>query len=125
MTTPADHDSGEPLESRDDGDPAVDVTDRQAEHTERRRSAIERGRRMAGTPGAMMAGAMMGLRDVLENPRDDRPVAEVEAPSDPFDVDRDGVELAADDLGGDADVAIAAQPRRAPIVPGRRRARRR
>ena len=115
MTTPTDDDSlGEDV-----------AAVRAAEQADRRRSAIAHGRRIGGTPGAMMAGAMMGLRDVLENPRDERPVAEVEAPSDPFDVDRDGVELAADDLGGDADVAIAPQPRRAPIVPGRRRRARR
>lgn len=106
-------------------EPRSDDDVREAEAAERRASAIAHGRRIGGAPGAIMAGAMLALRDILEPPRDDQPVAEVEAPGDPHDVDRDGVALAADELGGDADVAIAPQPRRDPIVTGRRRSRRR
>lgn len=98
---------------------------RQAEQLARDRSAIAHGRRLGGAPGAMMAGAMLALRDVLEPPRDDRPVAEVEAPGDPHDLDRDGLALAADDIGGDADVYSAPLPAKAPIEARRRRRPRR
>ena len=40
----------------------------------------------------------------------------VDAPSEPHDVDRDGVELAADDIGGLDDVVIPAQPSRPPLT---------
>ena len=94
------------------------------EHVKRDRSMIEQGRRMAGTPGAIMAGAMIALRDIYEAPRDERIVATAESPSEPVDVDREGVQLAAADVDGTDDLAVPAQPRRAPIVPGRRRRRR-
>ena len=58
---------------------------------ERRRSAIEAGRRRGGVAGAAMAGAMMVMSEIVEGPKkDDAPVV-VEANSDPLDVDRDGV----------------------------------
>ena len=76
----------------------------------------ERGRKIGGAPGAVMAGMMIALRDIYENPkRDDVPVV-VDAPSEPHDVDRDGVELAADDIGGVDDVVIPAQPSRPPLT---------
>jgi hypothetical protein len=52
-------------------------------------------------------------------------VVTVDAPSEPHDVDRDGVELAAAEIGGDADVEVPAQPRLEPVVVARRRSRRR
>ncbi len=90
---------------------------------ERDRSMVEQGRRLAGVPGAMMAGAMIALRDIYEAPRDGEIVATAEAPSDPLDVDADGVHLPAAEIESADDVHVPAQPRRAPIVP-RRRARR-
>jgi len=91
----------------------------------RDRSMVEHGRRIAGAPGAMMAGAMIALRDIYEAPKDDQIVAVSESPDEPHDVDRDGVNLSADQLGGADDVTVDAQPRRQPIMPARRRARRR
>jgi len=105
-------------------EPEPELTDddvRRADRLQRDRSMVEHGRRIGGLPGAMMAGAMIALRDVIEPPRDDRPVAEVEAPSDPHDVDRDGVNLGPDEIGGAANVAVEPQPRRPPVVAGRRR----
>jgi hypothetical protein len=92
---------------------------------DRDRSSIEQGRRVAGLPGAMMAGAMIALRDIYEGPKRDDGVVTVDAPSEPHDVDRDGLELRADEVGGDDDVAIPAQPRLQPVVSARRRPRRR
>ena len=83
---------------------------------ERDRSSIEQGRRIGGLPGAMVAGALIALRDIYESPkRDDGQVV----------VDRDGVQLAAQEIGGADDVAVPAQPRLDPIVSPRRRSRRR
>ena len=96
-----------------------------AAKAERDRSSIEQGRRIAGLPGAMMAGAMLALRDIYEGPKRDDGVVTVDAPSEPHDVDRDGVELPAAEIGGDDDVAIPAQPRLEPVVSARRRSRRR
>jgi hypothetical protein len=92
---------------------------------ERDRSMVAHGRRLAGTPGAIMAGAMIALRDIYEAPRDQRIVATAESPTDPIDVDTDGVDLPKGEIAGLDDLHVPAQPRRAPIVPGRRRARRR
>ena len=96
-----------------------------AEKVARDRSMVEYGRRIGGLPGAMMAGAMIALRDIYESPKRDDGQVVVDAPSEPHDVDRDGVSLAATEIGGADDVTVPAQPRRDPIVAPRRRARRR
>ncbi len=92
---------------------------------ERDQSSIEQGRRIGGLPGAMVAGAMIALRDIYESPKRDEGQVVVDAPSEPHNVDRDGVALAAAEVGGDDDVAVPAQPRREPVVAARRRSRRR
>jgi hypothetical protein len=97
---------------------------REAAKADRDRSSVEQGRRIGGLPGAMMAGAMVALRDIYEGPKRDDGVVVVDAPSEPHDVDQDGVTLAASELGGPDDVAVPAQPRRPPVV-ARRRSRRR
>jgi hypothetical protein len=96
-----------------------------ANKLDRDRSMVAHGRRIGGVAGAAMAGAMIAMRDIVETPkRDDGPVV-VDSPSEPHDVDRDGVALSGDEIGGDQDIAVPAQPRRQPIVPGRRTSRRR
>jgi hypothetical protein len=97
---------------------------REAAKVDRDRSSIEQGRRIGGLPGAMMAGAMIAIRDIYEGPKRDDGVVTVDAPSEPRDVDRDGVELSAEEIGGPADVAVPPQPRVEPIT-SRRRSRRR
>jgi hypothetical protein len=83
-----------------------------------------RGRKLGGAAGAALAGAMIAIRDVYEGrPKDDGSVV-VDAPTEPEDLDRDGLELGADEIGGVNDVAVPALPRRAPVV-GRRTSRRR
>jgi hypothetical protein len=91
----------------------------------RNRSMVAEGRRKAGVAGAMMAGAMIALRDVYEGPKKDDGQVVVDAPSDPVDLDDDGVTLEAEEVGGAHDINVPPQPRRAPIVPGRRTSRRR
>lgn len=93
---------------------------RDAAIAERNRSMRERGRQIGGTPGAVMAGMMIALRDIYESPKRDNGSVVVDSPSEPHDVDRDGVELTADEIGSDIDVTIAAQDARAPIVARRR-----
>ncbi len=93
----------------------------------RDRSAIAHGRRIGGAAGAALAGAMIAIRDIYEGPKRDDGQVVVDAPSEPHDVDRDGVELTADEIGGPDAIAVPAQPRR-PVLPSpatRRRARRR
>jgi hypothetical protein len=92
---------------------------------ERDRSSIEQGRRIGGLPGAMAAGAMIALRDIYESPKRDDGQVVVDAPSEPHNVDRDGVQLGAEEIGGADDVAVPAQPRLDPVVSSRRRSRRR
>lgn len=89
----------------------------------RNRAMIERGRRIGGVPGAMVAGAMIAVRDIYEGPKRDEAPVVVDSPSEPHDIDRDGVTLAADDIGGAQDVSVPPLPRVEPIV--RRRSRRR
>jgi hypothetical protein len=98
---------------------------REAEKAARDRSMIAHGRRIGGVPGAALAGAMIALRDIYEGPKRDDGVVVSEAPSEPHDVDRDGMDLTHDEIGGELDVTTPAQPRRAPVVAARRRSRRR
>lgn len=98
---------------------------KEAAKVDRDRSSVEQGRRIGGLPGAMMAGAMIALRDIYEGPKRDDGVVTVDAPSEPHDVDRDGVELGAEEIGGSDDVEVPAQPRRPPVISARRRSRRR
>jgi len=94
---------------------------RDAYIAERNRSMRDRGRQIGGVPGAMVAGLMIALRDIYESPKRDNGSVVVDSPSEPHDVDRDGLDLMADDIGADTDITIAAQARRAPIVRGARR----
>jgi hypothetical protein len=90
----------------------------------RNRAMIDRGRQIGGVAGAALAGAMIAIRDVYEGPPKDQGSVVVDAPTEPEDIDGDGIELAAHDVGGEHDLAAPALPRRAPIV-GRRTSRRR
>jgi hypothetical protein len=51
---------------------------------------VAAARRRYGVVGAALAGAMIALRDVFEKPKDDQAVV-VDAPSDPKDMDDDGI----------------------------------
>jgi hypothetical protein len=90
----------------------------------RNNAMIARGRQVGGLAGAALAGAMIAIRDVYQGKPKDEGSVVVDSPSEPEDIDLDGVALAADDVGGDHDIAVPAQPRRAPIV-ARRASRRR
>ena len=94
---------------------------RDAYIAERNRSMRERGRQIGGTPGALMAGMMIALRDIYEAPKRDNGSVVVDAPSEPHDVDRDGLALGSDEIGADADVVVSALVRRAPVVARSRR----
>jgi len=85
---------------------------------------IARGRQIGGVAGAALAGAMIAIRDVYQGKPKEEVSVVVDSPTEPEDIDMDGVALAADEVGGDHDIAVPAQPRRAPIV-GRRASRRR
>ena len=97
---------------------------RDAAKAERYQAMRERGRQIGGVPGAMMAGLMIALRDIYDPPpkRDDG-IPMVEVPGDPHDLDREGMDFAASDIGGADNVTVAAMERRAPIVSGRRNRR--
>ncbi len=79
----------------------IDVTAIAAEEAAaaRRLSSIEAGRRKGGLAGAAMAGAMLSIQEIYQGPiRDDTPVAEVEAPGEPGDIDVDGIEVSVGDV---------------------------
>ena len=90
----------------DDGDldalePGVDVDRIEAEEAEaaRRVSMIEAGRRKGGVMGAVVAGAMIGLRDVYEGPpKQDDIVIEIESSGEPTDIDVDGIAGTVDEV---------------------------
>jgi hypothetical protein len=96
-----------------------------ANKLDRDRSMVAHGRRIGGLPGAMAAGALIAMRDIFEGPKRDEGSVVVDSPSEPHDVDRDGVALSADDIGGVQDIEVAALPRREPVVGTRRASRRR
>jgi hypothetical protein len=77
----------------------------------RRISSIQAGRRTAGATGAVMAGAMLALRDIYEGPPKDILPIEIEASGEPHDVDRDGVDV----VVGDVNVWAPPLPPRDPI----------
>ena len=106
------------MERSDDFDEEALIRD--AAIAERNRSMRDRGRQIGGTPGALVAGMMIALRDIYEAPKRDNGSVVVDSPSEPHDVDRDGLDLEAAEVGGDADVTIAAQDRRPPVVARRR-----
>ena len=65
----------------------------------RRLSSIEAGRRKGGLAGAAMAGAMLSIQEIYQGPiKDDTPVAEVEAPGEPGDIDEDGIDVTVGDV---------------------------
>jgi hypothetical protein len=113
------------VDDEDDNDAVDAKVVGEAIKAERDRSSIEQGRRIGGLPGAMVAGAMIALRDIYESPKRDDGQVVVDAPSEPHNVDRDGVQLAAEEIGAADDVAVPAQPRLDPVVSSRRRSRRR
>jgi hypothetical protein len=117
----AEHDDAEPIDALADADRQRVLA---ANQLARDRSMIAAGRRIGGVPGAIVAGAMIAIRDVYEGPKRDDGSVVVDSPSEPHDVDRDGVTLSTDDIGGDHDLAVPAQPRRQPVV-ARRASRRR
>jgi hypothetical protein len=98
---------------------------RDAAKAERYQTMRERGRQIGGVPGAIVAGLMVALRDIYEAPKRDNGDVVVDAPSEPHDVDRDGMVFTATDIGGSDDVTIGALAPRPPVVAGRRRRSRR
>jgi hypothetical protein len=98
---------------------------RDAAKAERYQTMRERGRQIGGVPGAIVAGLMVALRDIYEAPKRDNGDVVVDAPSEPHDVDREGIAFTATDIGGIQDVTVVALERRPLIVSGRRRRARR
>jgi hypothetical protein len=73
---------------------------------------IGAARRRHGTAGAIVAAGMLGIEQVLgRKPKEEAPIV-VAAPTDPLDVDRDGIAVVIDD-----GVALVAPPlpRTAPV----------
>ena len=73
---------------------------------------IDTARRRHGTVGAVVAAGMLGIEQVLgRKPKEEAPIV-VAAPTDPLDVDRDGIAVVIDD-----EVALVAPPlpRTAPV----------
>jgi hypothetical protein len=90
--------------------------------SEDRAAVYARARRIGGLPGAVLAGAMMGVKEVLQAPREEAPVV-VATDGQPHDIDEDGLDFAVDDDG-----ARAIAPALAPVThlhrpPPRRRRR--
>ena len=83
-------------------------------------SDLARIKRRNGVASAMLAGALFGLRDVLESPKDPAPVT-VESSGEPTDIDNEGLTIPIDDRT----TAVAPPQRNSRLPPGRRRPRRR
>src|SRR4029453_5083684 len=98
---------------------------RDAAKAERYQTMRQRGRQIAGVPGAIVAGLMVALRDIYEAPKRDNGDVVVDSPSEPHAVDGDGMAFPAADIGGTDDVTIGALAPRPPVVSGRRRRSRR
>lgn len=73
---------------------------------------VATARRRHGTVGAVVAAGMLGIEQVLgRKPKEEAPIV-VAAPTEPLDVDRDGISVTIDD-----EVALVAPPlpRTAPV----------
>jgi hypothetical protein len=80
---------------------------------------LANARRRHGTLGAALAAGMLGLDKVLgRKPREEAPIV-MAAPTDPTDIDSEGIVV---DLDDDVQIVAPAQPRPDPYA--RRRARR-
>lgn len=77
---------------------------------------VAAARRRHGAAGAVVAAGMLGLEQVLgRKPKEEAPVV-VAAPTDPIDVDRDGIAVVIDD-----EVSLVAPPLpRTPPISARR-----
>ncbi len=74
-----------------DGEPAPeDFVDARLRDRPAGNEVVRNARKRYGVAGAMLAGAMVALRDLLEKPKDDQAVV-VDAPSEPTDMDHDGI----------------------------------
>lgn len=80
-------------------------------------SVIKRTRARYGGAGAGLAAAMLAVRDILEKPKDEIAVV-VDAPSDPVDLDNDGVVVPLDE----GVIAQAPPQARPPVDPSVARA---
>jgi hypothetical protein len=97
MNAPSDHD-------RKRADGTTDRTDRArlnvgsaitpaTDHA----AVIRRARSKAGGGGAILAGAMLGLRDVLSGPKKEQIAVVVDAPTEPIDLDEHGINVDIDE----------------------------
>ncbi len=82
---------------------------------------IETARRKYGTGGAAIAAGMFGLDIALGNKKKPESVQIQEAPSQPVDVDTDGIEIPVDMT---TTVTAPALARRSPIGVGKKKSRR-
>jgi hypothetical protein len=60
-------------------------------------SMMRRARSKGGGGGAILAGAMIGLRDALEGPKKDQIAIVVDAPTEPIDLDEHGISVNIED----------------------------
>jgi hypothetical protein len=63
-----------------------------------RADMMRRARKIGGLPGAVIAGALLGWREILEKPKDKQAVV-VEASSEPVDMDADGITVPLEGVG--------------------------
>ncbi len=56
-------------------------------------AVIRRARQKTGSGGAILAGAMLGLRDILEGPKKTEVAIVVAAPTEPVDLDEEGIRV--------------------------------
>ncbi len=83
---------------------------------------IESARRRYGTMGAALGAGMFGLDQALTGKQKPETVQIQEAPSDPVDVDKDGIQLMIDEL---TSVNAPALERRVPVGLHKKKSRRR
>ena len=87
--------AGDAFEGSEELSPGEAALLRDAAKAERYQTMRQRGRQIGGVPGAIVAGLMVALRDIYEAPKRDNGDVVVDAPSEPHDVDRDGMAFAA------------------------------
>jgi hypothetical protein len=83
-------------EQPQEAEEAEDLDAAEPEADEFEVSELTRLKRRNGMATAMLAGALFGLRDVLESPKETAPVT-VESSSEPTDIDSDGLSIPIDE----------------------------
>jgi hypothetical protein len=95
----SEHDNDDMLDANDGGDESVDddAARLEARNAETRESMVARAHRKHGLAGAIVAGGMLAIDQVLGRRPKEQPAAVSEFSGEPTDIDTDGIQIPLDE----------------------------